>query len=142
MKDLLLSQRVCRKWQAVVERCQELQEALFFSPKAAAVAWSIETSPSGHLICERVPPEAVGDAPDGESGKHIMKKAELNPMLFVAGEDNHSPELLFCLMQEGASECFFFRQDFIRKETSKTGWGNSNASWRKMLVVQPPVKDW
>lgn len=33
MKDLLLNQRVCRKWQVVIEDTPRLQQSLFFRPR-------------------------------------------------------------------------------------------------------------
>lgn len=42
MKDLLLAQRVSRKWSGVIKQSKELQQALFFVPQEAEVGWELQ----------------------------------------------------------------------------------------------------
>ncbi|KAF7195314.1 hypothetical protein HII31_03206 [Pseudocercospora fuligena] len=75
MKDLLLDQRVCKKWQAVILRSKEMQQQLFFQPREAQHKWLL-----GRDTFQRVPIDA-----DESETAYSLPSGELNPLLFTAG---------------------------------------------------------
>lgn len=105
-QTVLLSQRVCRRWNDVIKASQELQQALYFKPmssKTGGIAPSQNSHKANPLIQQIV--------------KNKMYKYSC-PCVQGSGQKNESPP---------ASE----EEAFVRKE----------ASWRRMLVHQPPCSD-
>ena len=125
MKDLLLSQRVCRKWRQVITGSIPLQQALFFVAEDYTTFWTSEGGEHGEdgdefdvarhktdqMTKEQFVQLCVNDTP-------FQFGMRTNPLIFVHQEGSYAGQ---CLAQHLLSS-------------------HSDASWRKMYLTTPPAK--
>ncbi|KAK5715140.1 hypothetical protein LTR15_010557 [Elasticomyces elasticus] len=132
MKDLLLAQRMSRKWQGVIGQSKRLQQQLFFTPKESGSCWEFE---------------AGDDEDESETAvqrgfrkittaEHIERVKQGDPWVYELGELN----------------TLLFRSDNFRLDERVEDGGyesfvspwcmpvwDKHASWRRMLITQPPA---
>lgn len=107
-RDLLLAQRVCKRWHAVINRSNHIQQALYFLPRPPA------TSSSSQPVINP-----------------LLTNAFAGYFQFLTGEESIGAYtstwgcLLLCSTEKR------WQQRIVREE----------ASWRRMLMTQPPVFD-
>lgn len=139
MRDLLISQRVARKWRAVISDSTKLQQALFMVPRGATSGWRVvREGPEypGYMNLnariERLSSPRELNATDEEIVAAV-KHGELNPMFYVEDLDFRS---LWEALGSSGDVIFEFRQE-LRKPRSLRKWtSRPEASWRRMLVTQ------
>lgn len=133
MRDLLLAQRVCRKWKAVIEGSEYMQQLLYLKPAEAKFCWRVEdTAPWDLPTLTKV--EADYKLRPGESMKAtLFRHMDVNPLVMV-----NDP---FQVMFDGPAmlENKLGTLAFVPQMRHKT-WRNPKASWRRMLLSQPPVE--
>ncbi|KAK2734171.1 hypothetical protein FQN55_002912 [Onygenales sp. PD_40] len=114
-KDLLLSQRVCRKWKNVIFGSIKLQQELFFYP--------IEPRPFTSRSDSSQTGKEAGD-------QYYRVNALLCDIVFenwdIFCHDKFGHLTMSCNLRDASSE--------IEKATS-----NHSASWRRMHLSQPPA---
>ncbi|OJD40525.1 f-box domain protein [Diplodia corticola] len=127
MRDLLLAQRVCKGFNTAIASSPTLQQALFFRPLPATAA-PPPSSASVKLL------HSPDDTPTTEAW-------ERNPLLALAfwpWFDRSTPRSRF-------SAPFWDPETFetlpLAAETTRFAFLRSEASWRRMLVTQPPVAE-
>ncbi|KAK4493801.1 hypothetical protein PRZ48_014986 [Zasmidium cellare] len=144
MKDLLISQRVARKWRAVINESKELQQALFMVPREADTAWEIVTGDpleddedGGREILAINTVNMTKDHPDTqEKDKVYVRHGELNPMFF---EQRTAHRDFWQLLKDGCI-IFHLKKEYQRPRAQRTWMKRPEASWRKMLILQPPTQ--
>lgn len=124
MKDLLLAQRVSRKWRAVINESRALQQALFLLPREADAYWELIEGPKDKLV--RIPKD---DYVRGVESKDVFRSGRLNQLLFE--EIQYPYQGLVSRAEDGGCEVFRLRFRPSAKHAA--------ASWRRMLVTQPPA---
>ncbi|KAK5697849.1 hypothetical protein LTR97_006807 [Elasticomyces elasticus] len=130
MKDLLLAQRVSRKWRDVIAQSKELQQQLFMLPIEAELVWDRSFTEDGEwseLTRFR------GDKSYRRPGdyEHTFKSGDINELLLIV--DDYQD--IWDKTSEGsASEYAKFRPNLPPLD-------NPEASWRRMLLTQPPTFD-
>lgn len=106
MKDLLLVQRVCRKWRAVITSNKELQQALYFIPIEPTFRWKDERPPVRKLT--RVP----SDTPISEDPPFsIFESGSFNPLIF---REYRSPDTILGIAHEGHDLFKFIKQPSMK----------------------------
>ncbi|KXT09269.1 hypothetical protein AC579_2127 [Pseudocercospora musae] len=132
MKDLLLNQRVCKKWQAVVSQSPYLQQKLFFQPREAQFKWLLEIKEleaSVESTFYQVPMNA------DESGVgRSLPSGELNPLLFTARSWMPHHKLKSIALKPKADTPTAFSGSDGDSPPALPG------SWQRMLVSRPPVR--
>ena len=124
MKDLLLAQRVCRKWKVVIADSIVLQQALFFVPEEPKCRWRCIFEPSGTSRLAKVEPNVeLGQKCFVE---RTMDSGRLNNLLF-----EHEVDETIIERAKLGIESVHYRLPLL-KEASK-------ASWQRMLVTQSPM---
>ncbi|KAK5137451.1 hypothetical protein LTR08_008429 [Meristemomyces frigidus] len=129
MKDLLLSQRVTKKWRAVISESMLLQQALFFLPQEPSGYWELVGAPEVSKASNKLLRLTKSEYERKSPSSHIFRSGSLNPLVFKS-----SPG--FCPVgraEDQGCEVFDYR--------SRPSARHADASWRKMLVVQPPAAD-
>ncbi|KAK4893525.1 hypothetical protein LTR27_008208 [Elasticomyces elasticus] len=129
MKDLLLAQRVSRKWRDVIGQSKEMQQQLFLLPQQATHTWDFTmVGASQHLRIRRF---------RGETGHRKLedycwtfKSGEINKLVVEPIEDID----LFERADSGANELFYLDPKLLT-------FDSPDASWRRMLITQPPTFD-
>ncbi|KAK3717979.1 hypothetical protein LTR37_005405 [Vermiconidia calcicola] len=127
MRDLLLAQRVCKQWQAVIKDSKKLQRALFFEPLDGSPLLAV-TEENGHgtrwfrrndnLKCA----PWVQTAPSGS-----IRAPVGNPLL----------QTLFHIIDTDVKVTLQTRCRSDIERRFPTPWKYEHASWRKMLLSQP-----
>ncbi|KAI0390983.1 hypothetical protein F5Y17DRAFT_471181 [Xylariaceae sp. FL0594] len=132
IRTLLTSaQRVSRRWQGVIKQSPRLQEALFFRPAPT-------------------PPPATPDSSDASPSVNITVNpllAEVFPLCFpneeVEEEGADAQEQCRLREQKQRAKTLwkssFDSSPLARDERLRKAWMYPDASWRRMLVRQPPV---
>ena len=127
-KDLLLSQRVSTKWRAVITESLELQQALFMIPEEPTTRWLYERV--NFLQTDKLsrvdPTLPLGGI---HNGSHIMDCGRLNGLLFKQNR--------FWPLPERAKN---YAQASFHAILPLPA-GGPEASWRRMLITQPPLYD-
>ncbi|KAI9708360.1 MAG: hypothetical protein M1820_004064 [Bogoriella megaspora] len=133
MKDVLLSQRVCRHWKAVIDSSIQLQQHLFFVPCGDPVCLlrrSSRISKSKASFCGWVS-STSGDVSAkgvGTVSKEHEDDRQITVRINPACLNRFYPE------QDGRPSYYCFKTCFFKGPEA-----GSNASWRRMLLTQPPV---
>ena len=96
MRTLLISQRVCRKWNSLIRTSSNIQETLFFKP---VIPGSVPTKVQNPLLAEVFPP--------------------------------------FFIKMKGRISMNSF--DMVKHPEKQRAYLRPEASWRRMLVQQPPA---
>lgn len=124
IRDILISaMRVCKLWKKVVEECPEIQQALFF-----------KALPGGYVKEYTQEIESLEEVGEGEKGKfwacddqgpavEVMR----NPLLCDAGDFRGRHGSFVNRSRQWTAQ----RYTAIRRD---------DASWRKMLATQPPIR--
>ncbi|KAK3690775.1 hypothetical protein LTR37_018997 [Vermiconidia calcicola] len=123
MRDLLLDQRVCRKWANTITGSKQLQQALYFAPAKPQISWRYD-----HVECTLSRMSPAAPAKRGPK-VHVYNSAHLNPLLFRSDEDPCG-----ILIRAAVNGLEVFK--FLRRPSTKY----PEASWKKMLLAQPPLK--
>lgn len=113
-KDILLTQRVSKEWQAVVKESNKLQRALFFKPVPGAPTF--------------IPRSSWREKP--YSGK-VIGNPLLQPLLDLLelGDDSHFTEEHNSVVAK-----------LSKLGPKASAWTVPDASWRHMLTTQPPTR--
>lgn len=130
MKDLLLAQRVSRYWQSVITESVSLQQMLFFKPKQADFCWLFDEA--GKLKW----PQRVDrdyELPGDSEHLTLLKHAEMNSMIFEVGANDN---IWDSAPRQGGTNVMAKPKSRLKRPAAKY----PEASWRKMLISQPPVK--
>ncbi|KAK5712170.1 hypothetical protein LTR17_018076 [Elasticomyces elasticus] len=135
MKDLLLAQRVSRNWRNAIRQSPEWQQQLFMRPLREKFIWNL-TLPdydmgSGHTLM-RIKADLYSQAPEnypnalraGDINEKLVQLVCLYDLFHSAGARNKVPH--------GPQESLKFRVQLLALDCP-------TASWRKMLLTQPPV---
>lgn len=140
LKDILLAQRVSRAWQTIIAKSLSIQKALFFRPvdplppKLAEVwtayywkcADAAECTASGPGL-ERAVERGITRWAKKSSSKR-QYRIFVNPILVVGRNPSYQP---------------YFHEGAMMTSESKISeserWRRPEASWRKMLLTQPPL---
>ncbi|KAK5125679.1 hypothetical protein LTR85_011953 [Meristemomyces frigidus] len=133
MKDLLLAQRASPKWRAVISQSKQLQQALFFLPREADGHWELLFEPCSSATSAATHPvkleRVTQDEYEKRPGSFMYRSGSLNSMIFRHLLDSGLSRLVD-RAEDSACEVF----EFCARLSST----QPNASWRKMLVTQPP----
>ncbi|OMP82629.1 hypothetical protein BK809_0006939 [Diplodia seriata] len=124
IKDLLLAQRVCRRFASLIQTSTALQQALFFLPLPASSTRAPATTPA--LPLRSYP-----------SGALVTETWERNPLLasaFPPWFDRQAPGSIY-------SPPFYHPAAFetLPLNAARDAYLRPEASWRRMLVTQPPA---
>ncbi|KAK5705721.1 hypothetical protein LTR17_021409 [Elasticomyces elasticus] len=132
MKDLLLAQRVSRKWQGVIDQSKRLQQQLFFAPKQSRSCWEFEPGDDedeSEMAVQRGFRKIT-------TAEHYERKEQGDPWVYELGELN---TLLFRSDNFKLDE----RVEDGGYESFVSPWcmpvRDKHASWRRMLITQPSV---
>lgn len=122
--QLLLVQRVCRKWRGVIHQNGLLQEYLFLKASPKTVAWKWSDGPGRYRLTrlDKVP----NSEPRYEDS--IALTARLNDMMLY---NPHRHETTTA--ENSPGEVFEFKEE--------ARWRLKPGSWRQMFVTQPPAVD-
>ena len=122
MRDLLLAQRVCRKWRDVITENTRLQQNLFLEAERPTVAWKWSNAGREYRL-DRLP-----ELPESEPRYEdkVTFTATLNEMLLDGGDQFESSTA-----ECGIGEIFHLRD--------MACWRHKPGSWRRMFVTQPPA---
>ena len=150
-KDLLLAQRVCRTWQITIRDSVQLQKALFLTPSKPILEGSEDGGDytDGEARYSDFQNSTIRFYPEKCTGVPVTHlrlwtngnicsintphaRAEINPML-----DRLLPKTSEKGWQDTSIE---HRSRHYVKINSNPAFNYSEASWRKMLVSDPPVK--
>ncbi|USW53652.1 Putative F-box domain-containing protein [Septoria linicola] len=112
-RDLLFAQRVCKEWQTAIASSSKLQQLLFFRASSEQV---ITYSYVPKYSCLR--PDVEWIDRDTEEKATPTRNPLLEPLFKTLGELSHVPY----------------------KDRLSAAWARPDASWRRMLVAQPPIK--
>jgi hypothetical protein len=139
MKDLLLAQRVSRNWKAVITKSISLQQRLFFVPRKADFCWELEVRSEypqmkwpKQVDREHKLPETL---PDGIERMTLVNHGQMNPLIFRTAGDINMWDYAY---DEGGT----ILQPMPDLQHPSAQY--PKASWRGMLISQPPTKtcDW
>ncbi|KAK5705727.1 hypothetical protein LTR17_021415 [Elasticomyces elasticus] len=130
MKDLLLAQRVSRKWRDVIAQSKEMQQQLFMLPREAEFVWDRSFTEDGdwsELTRFR------GDKSRRQPGdyEHTFNSGDVNELLLTV--DNH--QNIWSKTSDGSAT------EYVKFGPSLPPLDNPEASWRRMLLTQPPIFD-
>ncbi|KAF2167173.1 hypothetical protein M409DRAFT_54364 [Zasmidium cellare ATCC 36951] len=143
MKDLLISQRVARKWRAVISESKELQQALFMIPREADTGWEVimeadnEEDEEGGSAISAINSVKLSQVDTEVENKSYVKHGELNPMFF---EQDSELRDIWQIFEEGCT-IFGLKKEYHRPRAQRTWMKRPEASWRKMLILQPPTRE-
>lgn len=141
MKDILLSQRVARRWREVIQGSTMLQQSLFMTLREADDIWEVcidETDPDRIRKLVRLQKNKV-KSEDTKDNVRIVQGAELNPMWFTDKDTNVKP---LDILKGKRKVNFCFKAELEEPLKSKKWMNHPEASWRKMLIIQPPVRSY
>lgn len=111
MRDLLRSQRVCRTWHSAIQTSPTIQQALFFSPKRRK-----------HPVC-----------PERETWEaNQLLQVEFPPWFQLAYIKSR---------WDWPMARSFNDLPWARDEKRCEAFMRPDASWRRMLLTQPPIRD-
>ncbi|KAK4956877.1 hypothetical protein LTR10_006406 [Elasticomyces elasticus] len=130
MKELLLAQRVSRKWRDLIRQSIVLQQQLFMRPREAAFAWkwvNAEGGKTSHL--KRITVDEYNQTPDNH-GQMSDLSGELNTLIFKQLRFNDE-RLIHEIYDGDGQQSFGFRPSHAVHE--------EKASWREMFLTQPPA---
>ncbi|KAK5723107.1 hypothetical protein LTR17_013977 [Elasticomyces elasticus] len=130
MKDLLLAQRVSRKWRDVIMQSKEMQQKLFMLPIEANHIWDMYDPGVGEWFEIR---RFRGNEDNRKSGnyQHTIVSGDINELLLKI---NATQNLWDKIIGGPAIEFAEFR-------LTMPSLDNPDASWRRMLLTQPPIFD-
>lgn len=125
--DVLINcQRVCRFWNEIIEQTDTLQQNLFFVPLSADTDTTFDGSVTLNPIMTAYFAPLLGPLEQicTSTDQYVLQSSPCR----------YSDLEALPWAKDGTSEHAHARQAFARKE----------ASWRRMLVTQPPIKalDW
>jgi hypothetical protein len=131
-RTLLHATRVSRNFEAIITTSPTLQRKLFFCPEPR------RSAPTISLASSKVTSPDTFPLPF--SSQNVLY-AHLNPLL-VDSFPIFFPENSEC---HGLMRLFGYREDFIslrwaRDVATIAAYARSNASWRRMLVSNPPIR--
>lgn len=141
MRDLLLAQRVSRKWKAVITENTSLQQKLFLVPRKADFCWLF--NPVSPL---KWPTQVSRDykLPADSNKDVLLEQGRVNPLIFetIRCGDTAKQMCEFVFV-----DCAAMRGGTIvepRECHQHPAMSFPEASWRRMLFTQPPIKrsDW
>lgn len=117
LKTLLLAQRVSQKWNSVINKSIHIQRRLFMAPAPVEEVWLY----SSHDYPFIDPAGVANSGKTDVDGMDVVLPAELNRFLTKCHPEN-------------------FQEEYA-KFGSRCKISDKNASWRRMLAVQPPCRD-
>lgn len=161
MKDLLLSQRVCKGWRELISKNEDLQRALFLLPEPAAECWKFTSKGvPGTLAqgqqgvqgfvreetfeCLSIKPTertVLIDIPGSSILDSVIKPDTASPFenkIFV-GKVN---PLFFEVKQPRWMDDVMRRGGYITANYTISDFPSEtypNASWKRMYICQPPI---
>ncbi|KAK5680167.1 hypothetical protein LTS10_007094 [Elasticomyces elasticus] len=128
MKDLLLAQRISRRFRDVIGQSVILQQDLFMQPREADFAWKILETPGKWDKLQKITVK-------GCNGQDFTKRE-----VHLSGQVN---EVIFKRLQDHGMLWRHENERFLRFIFSRplAPWweGGEGVSWRKMFVTQPPA---
>ena len=132
-KDLLLAQRVSKKWRAVVTENDALQKVLFLAPQEPSYRWRYKVSRSaGEYSFSKINARAkLGN--DGAYGQ-VFDCGRLNSLLFQ--RRNLDVEIDERASQRGETVRFWRLHSIFGHDRRAP----SEASYHAMFITQPPVQ--
>lgn len=139
LRKILLVQQVCKTWKDVIETSPQIQKALFFRPSADIQLRLVETRGVYPLPCRKHMdcPSYTGDGhkpTDDESGFTRWAQSLSDESLYRILVN---PFLRSCASEPGGHR-------YIRREDHRFDrdvYERPEASWRKMLLTQPPLAE-
>ncbi|KAK4956876.1 hypothetical protein LTR10_006405 [Elasticomyces elasticus] len=126
MKDLLLAQRVSRKWRDVIVQSKGMQQQLFMLPIEAEYVWDLSIAEDSDWF-EITRSTGDKNVRHLQRYLHTFNSGNTNELL-VTSEGNQ------CLWEK-ASPLGAYEPLILRNLPSLD---NPDASWRRMLLSQPP----
>jgi hypothetical protein len=145
---LVSAQRVCQTWKVLIQTSPTIQQALFFRPTASNPN-SKKANLHGHaksicnsLLSSPLKKDTISEQGSMNGDKFPCSQPIYNPLLVQAFPP------FFPLVYEGdlteeekrqKSLFSFKRLDMLSSQEKKTAYMRKEASWRKMLLCQPPV---
>lgn len=149
IRTLLVSaQRVCQTWKVLIQTSPAIQQALFFRPAAPNPNSKIANL-HGHAKSIWNSLLSSPSKMDTNSGQGSMNEEEppctqpiYNPLLVQSFPPFFSPvyEGNLTANEERQTSRFSFKDlDMLSSPERKTAYMRREASWRKMLLRQPPV---
>ncbi|KAK3638693.1 hypothetical protein LTR56_006700 [Elasticomyces elasticus] len=135
MKDLLLAQRVSPEWRDVICQSPLLQQQLFFLPRREEFVWNLtlpdaETG-SAHTL-KRL--SAISYRQTPEQFPDVIHAGEINEMLAQQVE-------LYNLFRSAEAGDKMPHRENLQLDCKLLTFDCPTASWRKMLLTQPPVQN-
>lgn len=93
MRDILIAQRVARKWREVTQGSKQLQQALFMVPREADHAWEVYPDPDDSTRVVNLVKLDKNEVKvkDANGNTRVVRGAELNPMWFTDDDTNVKP---------------------------------------------------
>lgn len=125
IRDILVSaSRVCTRWKKIIDRCPEIQQALFFQPLPGGFVkpYTYEIDPPEEFMTIRRGHFWAYD--DSGPAVDLIRNPFLQDM--SAGYENRNEA--------------FERQSYRTTLKKREAFYRDDASWQRMLVVQPPVR--
>lgn len=150
MRTLLVSaQRACRTWRELITTSPALQEALFFKPEGLCGTDTAKTRRRKGQGNDVVMPtdETADRTDDGEEQKNVVvRKNPLLASVFPAWFEDYvqpsrsyiNPGAVMSSVSQIPTRGGFASQPFAAAEHSVLRY--RSASWRRMLVQQPPAR--
>lgn len=140
MRNLLLSQRVNSKWRKVIESSTILQQKPFFEPAEPEFCWKFKKSSTTIEPDTFVKVSATHELTEGEQSSEshcLFKHGEMNMLIFERDDlEDFDPDESGVLKQAQQDR---YVQAWFSVQITSAAWQYPEASWRRMLVVQPPV---
>ncbi|KAF7197395.1 hypothetical protein HII31_01205 [Pseudocercospora fuligena] len=142
MRDLLNTLRVNKTWSALIEKSPKLQERLFLKAKcttASPLKFHVNESIDTHLLTgpdymSNYKTQIYDAGPSAERAQKLryMWHSTTDPGVPVLVQSN---PVLYALVDE-------LNRSFKRnpKMTLPPAWARPEASWRRMLMCQPPLQ--
>ena len=135
MKDLLLAQRVSRNWKDVITKSNSLQQMLFFTHKQTDFLWEFDAASR-----QRWPTRVHRDhkLPRESADHRLLKNGQVNPLVFAVDQDPPYKSRTYtyeACVAMGAGAIMGLQGCHQRNAMSFP-----EASWRRMLFIQPPIK--
>jgi len=132
MKQLLLSQRVSRRWRDFIQKTPSIQRILFMKPEWPESSWDYRSSGDHFFMYKsltRRPPNG-----SDHSGRVILG-VRYNPLIFTKIEGLGDMSVFGRTISHPA---VYLQFDLL---SSQRGGSNGEESWRRMYLTQPPWSD-
>ncbi|PYI00860.1 hypothetical protein BO78DRAFT_401783 [Aspergillus sclerotiicarbonarius CBS 121057] len=140
VRNLLLAQQVCRGWATQIQRSTYLQQALFLAPAAP-----IDESPVYNPLLRETFPSFFPD--DSQSPSYLRTPGDCFPPLDIPSgssypDDFPAPEAPrdHPVVDDAARAGIFYGPlGPMESHPRRAAWWRPEASWRRMLIQQPPL---